>query len=183
MLVARQPCTPMNDLVLPAPLLRRIAAAGYDGLLLLALWMVALLVDVVLRDLLGLEREWHALRAFVFLIGLVFFGWFWTHGGQTLGMRVWRLQLQRNDGGPISWVSALARYAAMLLCWGVVLAPLVLQLPRLSQLPQATGISLAALFMTAAALLMMLRDPQRRAPHDWLTGAQMVLLPKASAKH
>ncbi|HEX4894861.1 MAG TPA: RDD family protein [Solimonas sp.] len=164
--------------VSPAPLGRRLAAAIYDGLLLLALWMVALLVDVVLRDLLGLSREWHALRAYVFLIGLVFFGWFWTHGGQTLGMRAWRLRLRTSTDRDIGWLAALGRYAAMIVCWGVVLAPAFLRLPRLAQWPSAPMVSVCALALVAVTLLAWYLDGRRRMPQDWISGSEMVLLPK-----
>lgn len=165
----------------PAPLPRRLAAAVYDGLLLLALWMVALLLDVVLRDLLGLEREWHALRAYVFLIGFVFFGWFWTHGGQTLGMRAWRLRLRRADGHAPRWTSALARYATMLVSWGVCLTPTVMRLPRFADWPHASALSLAALVLTALALVAFFVDRRRRFPQDWVSGTDMILLPKGAA--
>ncbi|HEY0973974.1 MAG TPA: RDD family protein [Solimonas sp.] len=165
----------MSDLSLPAPLWRRLAAATYDGLLLIALWMVALLLDVLLRDLLSLEREWHALRAYVFLIGYGFFAWFWTHGGQTLGMRAWRLYVQRRDGTPPGWISAMARYATMLLVWGIALTPLLLRLPRLSQWPLASTLSAAAVVATIAMLLAWRLDPQRRAPQDWFSDSAIVL--------
>lgn len=171
----------MNEPTLPAPLPRRLAAALYDGLLLIALWMVALLLDVVIRDLLGLQREWHALRAYVFLLGFFFFGWFWTHGGQTLGMRAWRLQLHRVDGRPTHWVSALARYATMLLVWGICLTPAIMQLPRFAAQPRASTISFVALLMMVAMLVSMYRDPRRRLPQDWIGGSDMVVLPKAAS--
>lgn len=169
----------MTDVLLPAPLWRRLAAAAYDGLLLIALWMVALLLDVVLRDLLALDREWHALRAYVFLVGYLFFGWFWTHGGQTLGMRAWRLQLRRQDGALPGWASAMARYAVMLAVWGISLAPLLLQLPRLSQWALTPTLTVAALSLSAAMLLAWRLDARRRAPQDWLSDSEIVLLPKA----
>lgn len=162
----------------PAPLPRRLAAAVYDGLLLLALWMVALLLDVVLRDLIGLEREWHALRAYVFLIGFVFFGWFWTHGGQTLGMRAWRLRLRRPDGGVPRWTSALARYATMLVAWGVCLTPAVMQLPRFSDWRHAVAASIGTGVLTVLALVAFLADRRRRFPQDWISGSDMIVLPK-----
>lgn len=164
----------------PAPLPRRLAAAVYDGLLLIAVWMVALLLDVVLRDLLDLEREWHALRAYVFLIGFVFFGWFWTHGGQTLGMRAWRLKLRHADGHSPTWRSALARYAMMLLAWGVCLTPAFMQLPRFSTWSLAPTLSLAAGALAALGLIAFFLDPRRRCPQDWVSGSDMIVLPKPS---
>lgn len=162
----------------PASLLRRLAAAIYDGLLLIALWMVALLVDIILRDLLSLEREWHALRAYIFLVGFVFFGWFWTHGGQTLGMRAWHLRLQRPDGSDPLWISALARYATMLLVWGVCLTPALMQLPRFKAWPPSSSLGLGALGLTVLMVVVFWLDARRRLPQDWIGGSDMVQIPK-----
>lgn len=159
-------------MMLPAPIWRRCAAAVYDGLLLLGLWLVALMLDTVMRDAVGAEREWHALRAYLFLIGLAFFGWFWTHGGQTLGMRAWRLHLRRGNGEPPRWVDAALRYSLMLLCWGIVLTPALLQLPRLAAGPHARAASFVAGAAIVLGLLLMRLDARRRAPQDWLSGTE-----------
>ncbi|MCB1757256.1 MAG: RDD family protein, partial [Gammaproteobacteria bacterium] len=52
------------------------------------------------------------------LVTFVFFGWFWTHGGQTLGMRAWRLQLTGNRQHAVSWPQSIIRLAIMLLTLG-----------------------------------------------------------------
>jgi len=42
----------------------------------------------------------------------LYFGWSWTHGGQTLGMRAWRLVLAGEAGpGAIGWRQAGLRFA------------------------------------------------------------------------
>ncbi len=161
----------------PAPLWRRFAAAIYDGLLLLGIWMVALVLDTVIRDLLGLSRDWIMLRAYLFLVGLFFFGWFWTHGGQTLGMRAWRLRLTRSDGGAVRWLDAGLRYALTLLCWGVLLTPAFLQLPRLAMRPDATTSTAITAIISALVLLWMRLDARRRGPQDYLSRTEIVLLP------
>ncbi len=161
----------------PAPIWRRLAAAVYDGLLLLGIWMAALMFDTIVRDLLDVERSWPALRAYLFLIGLAFFGWFWTHGGQTLGMRAWRLQLRRADGSPPRWLDAALRYALMLVCWSVVLTPALLRLPVLARLPHAQAIAFVALSISALSLLWMRLDARRRGPQDRLSGTEVVVLP------
>ncbi len=169
----------MNTLVLPAPLWRRLVAALYDGLLLLALWMIAALADVLIRDqLLGLSRDWGALQAFYFLVGFFFFGWFWTHGGQTLGMRAWRLHLRRQDGAAIRWPIAGLRYAVMMISWGVLLTPLVLLLPIYSDHPNAFEIHLGAILASGIGLLSILTDARKRAPCDRFSATEVVVLPK-----
>src|SRR3546814_21189759 len=127
----------MIDSVPPSPLLRRLIAAIYDSLLLLGLWMVTVLIDAVVRALVGSARDWEMLRICLFVVGLGFFGWFWTHGGQTLGMRVWRVRVRRDNGDSLNWVSAAVPYGGMLLVWGTVLTPLILRLPPLRDEPGA----------------------------------------------
>lgn len=163
----------------PAPVWRRLAAATYDGLLLVGLWMAALVIDTVARDAVDVERAWPALRAYLFLLGLVFFGWFWTHGGQTLGMRAWRLVVRRGDGAPLRWVDAGLRYAVMLVCWGIALTPALMRMPTLAAKPHAAEISAAALIGTVLGLLLMRLDPRRRGPQDWLSGTEVVERPEA----
>jgi uncharacterized RDD family membrane protein YckC len=93
----------------PAGLFRRLVAMFYDTLLLLS---VLLLATALVLFLSRGELDYHnpLFRTYLFLIWFGFFAWFWTHGGQTLGMRAWKLRLQRPDGGPISLWQALLRF-------------------------------------------------------------------------
>ena len=140
----------MSAIVLPAPLWRRLAAAAYDALLLAAIWMALATADLFLRGAAGLPYNVHVFRAELLLAALLFFGGSWTHGGQTLGMRAWRLQLRRIDGQPVNWPTALARYAFAWLAW----------------LPLGLGV------------LWCVIDSRKRAWHDTLSGTEVVLLPK-----
>jgi uncharacterized RDD family membrane protein YckC len=173
----------MTESLPPAPLWRRLLAAVYDGLLLLALWMVTVLFDAVLRAIAGAPRNWGTLQICVFVVWLGFFGWFWTHGGQTLGMRVWRLRVVRDDGAPLNWISAAVRYAAMLLIWGIVLTPLIALAPPLRAHPHATIASSLCGLLTVLMLALMLFDRRyQRAPHDWLSSSRLLLTPKPAAR-
>jgi uncharacterized RDD family membrane protein YckC len=41
---------------------------------------------------------------------ILYFPWFWVHGGQTPGMRLFGLRVVRDrDGGPIGWGAAILR--------------------------------------------------------------------------
>jgi len=53
----------------------------------------------------------------VVAVSFFFYGWFWTHGGQTLGMKAWNLYLVKPDGKFIDWGTAFKRYLAALLSW------------------------------------------------------------------
>jgi uncharacterized RDD family membrane protein YckC len=93
---------------------RRLAALCYDLLLLAALLFCFTLVVLVVR--LGAAVPpggwWFPLS----LIGvaMTFFCGFWVHGGQTVGMRAWRIRVVCDDGGALSWPRAAARFAAAL---------------------------------------------------------------------
>ena len=108
----------MTDLVLPAPLWRRLVALAYDGLLYVALLMAGLVLAIpfvaflVADDARTPLHNYVILQAYGFVVGAGFFGWSWTRGGQTLGMRVWRLQVRRLDGAPLRWPVAILRFAA-----------------------------------------------------------------------
>ncbi|MCU7837859.1 MAG: RDD family protein [Candidatus Thiodiazotropha sp. (ex Lucinoma annulata)] len=108
------PSTDLADYVSPS-FLRRLAAILYDSLLLVALLFVATAtITLPLGSPEGIKLLFFQLFIFE-IMPLMFFTGFWTWGGQTLGMRAWRLRLVRIDGGVVSWSDALKRHLAALL--------------------------------------------------------------------
>ncbi len=93
----------------PAGLFRRLAALLYDSLLLLAIMFIA---TAILLPFTGGEAIQHSpfLTTYLLFISFFFYSWFWMHGGQTLGMRSWRLQLRNINPGPITLWQALLRF-------------------------------------------------------------------------
>jgi len=76
-------------------LLRRLAAIFYDLLLLLGVLFALSAVAVWINRGIAVE---HPVYYLALLVAVFFFyGWFWTHGGQTLGLRTWRLQVVVHD--------------------------------------------------------------------------------------
>lgn len=153
-----------STFIQPAGLFRRLAAMVYDSLLLLGLSFVygglfAVSIPNWLADEpvpLG-ELAYGPLGRLFFQLGWLalivgFFTYFWRHGGQTLGMRAWRLKVQTPDGQTISYQQCLLRCL------------------------------LAALSMALAGLgyVWCLFDPQRQTLHDRLTHTQVIVLPKNS---
>lgn len=127
----------------------------YDGLLLVALWFVAtaLLLAVSGGHLADPDRPlWllYTLRGSLLLVTLLFFVGFWTHGGQTLGMRAWRLKLINASGDPVNWNQALWRFVAAI--------------------PSVGAFGLG--------FIWILLDQERCALHDHLSGTRLVLLVK-----
>jgi uncharacterized RDD family membrane protein YckC len=100
-----------------AGVLRRFGAMFYDLLLLAALMMV---VTAALLPLTGGEAITgdrygpleYAYQGMLLVIIVIFFGGFWTRSGQTLGMAAWRLKIEREDAGLLTWSDVLKRLAA-----------------------------------------------------------------------
>src|SRR5512138_213079 len=129
----------------PASLFKRLAAFCYDLLLLVGLVASFTLLAVLVHGgAIAPGSVW--LQLALLAIVIVFFCGFWVHGGQTLGMRAWRIRVVHEGGGPLSWPRALTRFAA-----GV-----------LSLLPFGLG------------LWWAIFDAQRRGWHDRLTGTRVI---------
>jgi uncharacterized RDD family membrane protein YckC len=148
--------TPVTVQAEPASLLRRLAAIVYDLLLLSAVVFVAaqplpLLPDVVHKVWWGKLGK----QLYVLTLGLLYFGWFWVHGGQTLGMRAWRLRLIGADGAAVTWPRAAVRYLTALLSWA------------------AAGLG----------FMWSLVDGEKRTWHDLISGTRLVLIPRVSSHH
>jgi uncharacterized RDD family membrane protein YckC len=103
----------------PCGLLRRIAAMTYDGLLLLALWMVATAIVIIPLD--EAVTSGNALfQAYLLVVAWIYFAICWRKG-QTLGMKAWRIQLASHQSS-ISWMTSVVRFLvalASLLCLGM----------------------------------------------------------------
>ncbi len=144
---------PDTDIATTSPpgLLRRLAAMLYDSLLVVALLMLATVPYVVLTGGGATSHLGRVLfQTYLLAVMFGFFGWFWLHGGQTLGMRAWRLRVVGRDGAPLRPRQALARF----------------------------GWALPSLLFFGLGLLWVLVDRERLAWHDRLSGTRLVLLPK-----
>ena len=105
----------------PAPsLVRRLGAVFYDGLLLFAALYLATGVALLATgpEAIAPGGPLNELYlAYLVLVSYLYFGWFWTHGGQTLGMRAWKVRVRRVDGSVVTWPVAARRFAAACLSW------------------------------------------------------------------
>jgi uncharacterized RDD family membrane protein YckC len=107
-----------------APLWRRLAAAAYDSLVVVALWFAAtaLLLPLTHGEALDSTRPVAEVlyRLYLLAVGFAFFGGFWVRSGQTLGMLAWRVKVVgAGDGGGLGWRQALTRYLAAILSWAL----------------------------------------------------------------
>jgi uncharacterized RDD family membrane protein YckC len=129
---------------------RRLAAGFYDLLLLAAAWMLVTLIVITLRG--GAAVSPGALGYQLLLLGVAaaFHISCWMRGGQTLGMRAWRIRLEQRSGAAIDLRTGLLRFAAGLL----------------------------TVLSCGAGLLWLWVDRDRLTWHDRLAGTRVVLLPK-----
>jgi len=100
----------------PASLWLRIAAGIYDLFPLAALWMltagISLLVVHGDVDVAHPSLGWQlGLRALLFVVTAGYFVISWARGGQTIGMRAWRLRIVDADGNALGWPRAIVRFA------------------------------------------------------------------------
>ncbi|MGK0297226.1 MAG: putative RDD family membrane protein YckC [Gammaproteobacteria bacterium] len=101
----------------PCSLIRRLAAIFYDSLLLFAVLFAATIILIPFAGGRAIESE--NLLYFIYLTtcSFFFFVWQWTHGGQTLGMRTWKIKLFSMDSEPISWPVASKRFFLAIVSW------------------------------------------------------------------
>ena len=89
----------------------------YDGLLLFAVLFAATLVLLPFTGGETVAPNNLLYKLYVLAVSFAYFGWFWTHGGQTLGMRTWGVRLIGEPQTAITWRRCLTRFAAALLSW------------------------------------------------------------------
>lgn len=139
----------MSAVPYPASLWRRLAAAVYDLFLLVALLFAATAVVLPFYGQ-AIPTGTFWFRLYILFVPMLFLGWFWTHGGQTLGMRAWRLQLRdANSGETIDWRRVPLRYLASVLAW-----------------------------LSLIGILYSLFDRQNRGLQDLICKTEIVVLPK-----
>lgn len=127
----------------------RLACAAYEGLLLSGALLLAGFVLVPLGQALNHDAASLQLynRAWMLLLATLYFSWFWSHGGQTLPMKTWRLTLMRRDGRALTQAQGVVRMAVVV------------------------GLSLLSFGLNYAWVLV---DPEGQAVHDRLLGMRLV---------
>ncbi len=144
------------DQAMPPGLLRLLASALYDLMLVFGVLVIAAAVLVIpygiltATDLAATALGRRLLQFYSLTIIVSYYLYFWSGGRQSLGMRAWRLKLVRDDGGDLDILCAGER-----LFWAL-----------LTLLPLGLG------------LWWMLKDPQRRTAYDHLAATRVVLVAK-----
>lgn len=146
-----------NDSNYPTgPLLRRLAAMVYDGLILIALYIMLGFVLVAILKAVNHDQFPGALPAslnlsLMFTIAFFYYSDSWRRrNGQTIGMKAWRLKLINENPGPV----------------------------QLSQCMLRTGMGFFSLCVFGLGFCWMLVDKKQRTWHDIASVTRIVYLPK-----
>ncbi len=102
------------------PLPRRLLAMLYDGLVLLAVLILASAVALPFGDVnkVALKDFWFTL--WLLAACFAYLGGCWRYGGMTMGMRAWRIRLVSSNGQVVSWPRCLLRFLVGLVSLGML---------------------------------------------------------------
>jgi uncharacterized RDD family membrane protein YckC len=164
--------TTLHTTDMPCPLWRRLLALVYDALIVVAIVMVVGLLCQLATGgrLIGTGAAPSIPGWYQVLQGLVVATYFisaWRRGGQTVGMRPWRMRLTTTSGTALSLRQSVIRLL-------VAAAPLLL-LPLEPSLG-LRGTLHALMIAWAAWFAVALFNPRRRALHDLAAGTEIRLL-------
>lgn len=165
-----------------APLNRRLAALAYDGLLLIAIILVATALTLPFSR--GDDAQLNHPGRTVYLLSVcfVFFGWFWTHGGQTLGMRAWRIRITDVQGAVVTWQTAALRFLLSLPLWiytiGILLIRYTPLTSKFKSLAIVQVVPMPILLVIAAVWLVIDHWPNNW--RDRLSGTRVSMLAPGS---
>jgi len=101
-------------------LFRRLFAIFYDCFLLTAILFLTTGFSIVLNGGKAVEQGHALYPVLVFSLAAMiylYFTWFWVTGGQTLGMKTWKIRLVTLDGSRFSWRSASIRVVISIVSW------------------------------------------------------------------
>jgi len=163
-----------------ASVTRRIGAMIYDGMLVIAVLAVATIPFLAVapkKIIIPSEVGWGVYLVYLgwqMVVTAAFFGYFWTTRGQTLGMQVWKLRVEDEQGNLLSWVEALRRllYAAILWLPAYVCLTIAEQIH--SSLLKWLGEGL--LLLVLINLLVLKFSNSHRSWHDRLSHSRVIKL-------
>jgi uncharacterized RDD family membrane protein YckC len=144
------------EILAKVTLWRRFAVIVYDSILLfVVLYLAGALAFGAMYWVWNEEAALNLPQSpfyslYLFAVMFVYFGWQWLHGGQTLGMKTWRVQIRPLSQPRLTWGQVLLRF---LVAW----------------------LSFAAFGL---GFLWSLWDAERRTWHDIASNSALVMLPK-----
>lgn len=164
-----------------ASALRQLISSIYDGLLLMAVLLIAVAITVPLTQAGLIAPNSPLLSLYLLTICFLFYASFWVHGGQTLGMHVWHIRIEQMNGSAITWKQALIRFVSGLPAWGILVLGLIrLSVPEQIQTNYFSDwiIALNPVWLLIIACVWLVIDHQENSWRDKLSGTHIVVMKK-----
>ena len=130
--------------------MRRLAIMLYDSILLFSVLLVATALIMPLTDGEAVSNNNPLYSIYLLTVSYVYFTWQWTHGGQTLGMMSWKVQLQQDEQVSVNWKRASLRFF----------------------------LAIPSIWLIGAGLIWSLFDREKRSLHGRFSKTRLVLLKK-----
>ncbi len=139
----------------------------YESILVFAVLFAAVWIFSTLMEQRHALYLRSALQDWLFLVLGIYFVWFWTHGGQTLAMKTWKIRVTDIDGKQVTVWRAIARY---LLAWLSIFPGLALAWLVEAEKGMLLLIPFANVAIWAIATYL---DRERQFLHDRLAGTRL----------
>ncbi len=141
----------MNNARLP----RILGAIFYDTLIVFSvIFVAALWIPMLPEEYQTMPAMLIFKQLYMLSIAFAYFGYSWRHGGQTIGMKAWRIRIQNSHGAStISWQQCLLRFAVSVFSW----------------------------VFAGLGFLWVLFSSQHRSWHDLASDTQLIVVPKDQA--
>lgn len=162
-------------------LVKRLLASFYDGILIFAtaFFAIALTLPFTKGEIDPNKNIYMSL--YLFAVIYIFYGWFWTHGGQTLGMRSWKQRLISNNGNAVNWQQTLIRVVTGLPAWGLFLIGCILwMVPDKTELTGMFAMIPRWLY-ALTGFVWVLSDNRNNNWRDKLSGTHIIIVEKEQA--
>jgi len=96
---------------------RRLLSMIYDALCLIGIWFVAGGIAVGFHHGEAVEGS-PGFSLVLLVLSYAYFAFSWRRGGQTLGMKCWRIRVVDEQGGTrLTWRQTLVRFGMALVSW------------------------------------------------------------------
>lgn len=96
---------------------RRFAVIIYDGILLAAVLFFMATIPTVIFEITRESPLYPILIVYIYGMAFLYFGWFWTRGGQTLAMKTWNIRIESDEYTRVTWKQALIRFSVAIISW------------------------------------------------------------------
>ena len=165
----------MNLTRLQPTIFKRLLAAFYDSFLILATVFIATALTLPFTKGSVSASNNVYMSLYLLMVVYLFCGWFWTHGGQTLGMRVWKQRLITIDGRPVSWQQSFIRFITAVPAWFLFLVGIILWVK--SDIAQSLS-SIPAWLFTLTGFIWVLINTRNNNWRDKLSGTKVIIAEK-----